>query len=356
MKSKSSRKPRGCLGWGFRILLLGIILVVILLVAGNIIQRRATTTDFEKFPAPGQIVDVDGLRMHIHCQGEGSPTVIAESGNGDFSLTWGLVQPEIAQLTRICVYDRAGYGWSESNSTPRTAHQMATELHSLIDNAEIEGPYILVGHSLGGLIVRMYASLYPEDVFGLVLVDATPEDYLERMPVEVTSIFEQQDQTRAVMQLMAQFGIFRLMGESAGEQFLPEHVKHLPEDQQKVYISLTSHPDFFATARAEMDLLAESCEQVGQMRDLGDLPLVVLSAKDAQSAEAMQAAGAPDDFPFEEIQASAQALQRNLASLSTNSTHMPVADSGHFIQLDRPEQVIEAVQKLLDQSRIQSSQ
>ena len=356
MKSKLSRKPKGCLGWGLRALLMGVVLIAILLVAGNIVQRRATAADFERFPAPGQLVDVDGRQMHILCQGEGSPTVIADAGNGDFSITWGLVQPEVALHTRICVYDRAGYGWSEANPEPRTAQHMATELHTLLQNAEIEGPYILVGHSLGGFNVRMYASLYPEEVVGMVLVDAAHEESLPRLPAEFTQMLQQQNETRAVMQMMAQFGIFRLMGESAGGQFLPEHVRQLPEDQQTAYLMLTSHPNFFATARAEMDSFAVSCEQVRQLGDLGDLPLIVLSAKDAQSAEAMRAAGAPVDFPFDEIQTTAQALQRELASLSTNSTHILVADSGHFIQLDRPEQVIEAIQQILDQSRVQTSQ
>lgn len=356
MKSKTSRKSKGFSGWGLRILLIGIIITSILLVAGNIVQRRATADDFEQFPAPGQLVGVDGRQLHIFCQGEGSPTVIADAGNGDFSLTWGLVQPEVAKLARICVYDRAGYGWSDPNPAPRTAQRMAAELHTLLQNAEIEGPYILVGHSLGGLNVRMYASLYPEGVVGVVLVDAAHEESLTRFPAEFTQILKQQNGTRVVMQLMAQFGIFRLMGESAGEQFLPEHIKQLPEDQQTVYLMLTSHPNFFATARAEMDSFAESGHQVSQMGDLGDLPLVVLSARDAQSAEAMQAAGAPDDFPVDEIQAAAQALQRDLASLSTNSTHLLVADSGHFIQLDRPDQVIAAIQQILKQSRAHVSE
>jgi len=151
MNSKLSHKPKGYFGWGLRVLLTGVVLIAILLVVGNIVQRRATAADLERFPASGQLVNVDGHQMYIFCQGEGSPTAIADAGNGDFSITWSLVQPEVAQHTRICVYDRAGYGWSE-------AQQMATELHTLLQNVEIEGPYILVGHSLGGFNVRMYAT------------------------------------------------------------------------------------------------------------------------------------------------------------------------------------------------------
>jgi len=356
MKSKTSRKSKGCLGWGLRILLIGITLLAILSVVGNIVQHRANFADLEIFPAPGQLVDVNGRQMHISCQGEGNPTVIAEAGNGDFSLTWGLVQPELVELTRFCVYDRAGYGWSEPSPVPRTAQQMAEELHTLLHTAEIEGPYILVGHSLGGLNVRMYANLYPEEVAGMVLVDATPDDLLNQMPVEVTRIFQQQDRTRAVMQYLAQFGVLRMMGESIGQRFLPEHVEQLPPGQQRIYLRLTSHLNFFSTARAEIQFLAESCEQVRQYGDLGNLPLVVLSADNGQSTEALQAAGTPTDFPYEEIQATAQALQEGLAKLSSNSTHIIAKDSGHFVQLDRPDLVIAAIQQVLDQSRVQVSQ
>ena len=349
LKSKTSHKLKGFLGWGLRILLIGIILMAILLVAGNIVQRRATATDFERFPAPGQLVDVDGHQMHIFCQGEGSPTVIADAGNGDFSLTWGLVQPVVAQRTRICNYDRAGYGWSEPSPAPRTARQMAAELHTLLGNAKIEAPYILVGHSLGGLSVRMYADLYPQEVVGMVLVDSTHEESLTRYPAEVYRMLQQQDRTRAVMQLMAQFGVFRMMGESVGKRFIPEHVKLLPADQQKAYLLLTSNADFFATARAEMQSLADSGEQVSRAGDLGDLPLVVVAA-------AQQVEGAPDDTALDEIQATAQALQEDLATLSANSTYIVAAGSGHNVHFDQPDLVIAAIQQLLDQSRVQTSQ
>lgn len=348
MKLKISSKPKGCLGWGLQILLIGIILLPFLLIAGNAFQRKAAAADFESYPAPGQMVDVDGRQMHIYCQGEGSPTVIAEAGNGDFSLTWGLVQPDVAQLTRICVYDRAGYGWSEPSPAPRTAQHMAAELHSLLKNAKIGEPYILVGHSLGGLVVRMYAGLYPEEVAGLVLVDSAHEESLTRYPVEVYEMIQQQERIRVAMQFMAQFGVFRMMGESVGVQFIPEHIKLLPADQQKMYLLLTSNPEYFATSRAEMQSMAESCEQISQVRDLGDLPLVVLAA--AQLVD-----GSPNDFSLDVIQATAQTLQKELATLSTNSTYIAADGSGHNIHFDRPDLVITAIQQVLDQNQFQAS-
>ena len=118
------------------------------------------------------MVDVGGYRLHINCTGEGSPTVVIESGWGDMSATWGWVQPEVAKTTRVCTYDRAGMGWSESSPQPRTAREYAKELHTLLKKANEPGPYVLVGHSMGGFTVIVYAHDYPAEVSGLVLVDA----------------------------------------------------------------------------------------------------------------------------------------------------------------------------------------
>ena len=332
MNKKSAMSKRtGCLVWGLRILLASVIVLTILLVAGITSQTKTTAADFQQFPAPGQLVDVGGYRMHIDCRGEGSPTVIVDSGLGDFSLSWSQVQPEVAQFSRICTYDRAGYGWSDPHRVPRTAQQIALELHTLLDKANIEGPYILVGHSLGGLDVRMYASIYLEEVAGMVLVDAMPEDLKTRAP----QMYQEQTQLTAqmgVMKFMAQFGILRMMGKSAGEQSLPAHVKQLSADKQDVYMLLLSHPAYFETAVGEWKFVGESCDQVREIGKLGDLPLVVLTAGN-------------------NLESTWQSLQNELAALSTNSTHVIAEGSGHFIQLDRPDLVITAIQQVADQSR-----
>jgi pimeloyl-ACP methyl ester carboxylesterase len=118
------------------------------------------------------MVDVGGHRLHINCTGTGSPTVVIDAGLGDWSTSWGFVQPEVAKVTRVCTYDRAGMGWSEPGPLPRVASQFAKELHALLHNAKIPGPYILVGHSLGGLPVRMFTHDYPSEVAGVVLIDS----------------------------------------------------------------------------------------------------------------------------------------------------------------------------------------
>src|SRR5512134_1496970 len=148
-----------------------VILLVVLILVGAVYESSAEASDARAYPPPGRLVDVGGYRLHINCTGMGSPTVVIEAGWGDSSAAWGWVQPEVARTTRICTYDRAGMGWSEVSPRPRTAREFAKELHTLLANANETGPYVLVGHSMGGFTMLVYAHDYPAEVSGLVLVD-----------------------------------------------------------------------------------------------------------------------------------------------------------------------------------------
>lgn len=350
-ESSPTKRKMGCLVWG-GVVLGGLVFIpVILLVAGYVFQLRTTTADFDAFPAPGQLVDVGGYNLHIVCQGEGNPTVVIDAGNGDFSLGWSLVQPGVAEFTRICTYDRAGYGWSEPGSGPRTAEQMANELHTLLSNAGIAGPFVLVGHSLGGYNVRMYAELYPEEVAGMVLVDAGHEDQLTRLPSEYIQITQQQNGYMFVMRLMARFGILRLLGQSAGEQALPPHIQRLPEDIKDVYVTMLSHPSYFDATLKEFQALEETCSQVRMTGNLGDRPLAVLTAGNSVDVETLQSIGLPPDFPIDQIQPIWLTLQQELALLSSKSMHLVIEDSGHAIHIDRPDLVIDTIEQIVKQVR-----
>ena len=158
-----------------RLLIIGSLSLVGLLLLGLISQAIASAVDAARYPAPGKLVDIGGYQLHINCTGTGSPTVILDAGLGGSSLDWSKVQPAVARFTRVCSYDRAGYGWSQSGPGPRTSQQIVTELHLLLAKAKINGPYVLVGHSAGGLNMRLYAYRYPADVVGMVLLDATSE-------------------------------------------------------------------------------------------------------------------------------------------------------------------------------------
>src|SRR5215212_5577313 len=147
-------------------------LIVVLGLVGASYESAAEAADVRAYPPPGQLVDVGGYRLHINCVGTGSPTVVIDAGWGDWSGGWSRVQPEAAKTTRVCTYDRAGMGYSEAGPLPRTAEQFAKELHSLLQRADIPGPYVLVGHSMGGAPVRVFAQTYAAEVVGVVLIES----------------------------------------------------------------------------------------------------------------------------------------------------------------------------------------
>ena len=187
-KGKVSRsKSRGCFIWLGR----GLAVLLGLALMGYIYEPFAEAADAKAYPPPGQLVDVGGYRLHINCTGSGSPTVVIVAGAGDWSTTWGVVQPEVAKATRVCTYDRPGLGWSEAGTLPGNAAQSAKELHTLLQNAKIPGPYVMVGHSLGGLIVRVFAHDYASEVLAVVLVelDESQTSYPIAVELSSTSVF-----------------------------------------------------------------------------------------------------------------------------------------------------------------------
>ena len=348
MEQQKSQRS-GCLARMARFLLWIAGILALLLVAGYIYQRQTTAADFEQYPAPGQLVDVGGYSLHIACSGAGSPTVIVDAGNGDFSLGWAGIQPEVAKFTRICTYDRAGYGWSDSSPNPRTAKVMAEELHSLLSNAGVEPPYILVGHSLGGYTVRMFADLYPADVVGVVLVDAGHEDQLKRFPPEFEKLEQQTVSYFAGGGLMARFGILRVMGGSSGGlDSAPPYVLKLPKDIQLEYMAMLSHPSYFSTAVEERRLLPETGDQVRATKKLGELPLIVLTAETTVDPKTLQTIGMPADFDASGIQQIWYELQAELAALSTNGEQIIVKNSTHAIHIDQPQAVVAAIKKVVE--------
>jgi len=330
-----------------RLLIIGSLSLVGLLLLGLSSQGTASAVDAARYPAPGKLVDVGGYRLHINCTGTGSPTVILDAGLGGSSLDWSKVQPAVARFTRVCSYDRAGYGWSETAPGPRTSQQIVTELHALLARAKINGPYVLVGHSIGGLNMRLYAYHYPADVAGLVLLDATSEHQFAPFG-KYPAYFPPQGVNAAVLQLQvyrvaAYFGLTRLALQTGLAPL--EDFAAYPSAVKPIVLAHASQTRYYSTEHDELAALQESAAQVRAARQAspsyGKLPLIVLSQdfSQDQSAQGKQTAATWD------------ALQQDMASLSSNSQHSVAQHSGHYIQLDRPDLAIAAIQSVWQQAQ-----
>jgi pimeloyl-ACP methyl ester carboxylesterase len=337
-------RARGRRFWAAGALLL--IAVVLAIIAGLwwVDGARAKAALRVQFPPPGQMVSVGSHKLHISCQGQGTPAVILEAGLGDFSSIWALVAPDIAAVTRVCVYDRAGMGWSQRSPAPRTAATIAEELHTLLGQAGIQGPYVLVGHSLGGLFVREYAYTYPQDVAGMVLVDSSHEDQGQRTPPALA-----QAEKTVYDQLKRQVLLSRLLtasGVSAREYAGPPAGSKLPQAAAQAYRALAALDSAsLETTLAEHDKIEESSNQVraARTKTLGDMPLIVLSHGQSGAPSGITVP-AEVEQEFERVWIE---LQGQLAGLSANGQRMIAAKSGHYIQLDQPDLVVTAVKQVL---------
>jgi pimeloyl-ACP methyl ester carboxylesterase len=322
---------------------LGIIVPLMLVT----IQRLALAGARDRYPPPGRLVDVGEHWLHLYCDGRSEPdtaTIVIDAGNASFSLDWAGIQRQLTSSYRVCAYDRAGYGWSQPGPLPRDAEQVVRELHALLQESGEAGPYLLVGHSLGGLHVQLYAARHPEEVAGLVLIDSATAGTL---PAEFN---EQRRATLGFYGTMRQLtasGLLRVLGPLGGKRAIPPSVRGLPEDVQDAYLALLLDPVYYETAAAEMMALPESVEQVSAaLQDdppFGDTPLIVLTA--ARSAP-------PGSHPYTEETVPADPnrvkAQGELAQLSTRAERWMLGQSGHLVHLDAPESVLDAVEAVSD--------
>lgn len=326
--SETRRHGRGLSFWLKRVGLGALILIVTLALAGAIYQAIATNLDSAMYPAPGQVVDVEGRNLHIYCTGDGSPTVIMENSLAGTSSLWGWVQPEVAKGTRVCAYDRAGSGWSDPGAKPRDGQRVATELHTLLAKAGIAGPYVLVGHSLGGLYARAYAGRYPGEVAGMVLVDSSHPDQWTRSPGGQEQ-FKKFDQFNNIGSVVARFGLLRLFN------YFPPN-PDLPARQSAEFKAYSDSSKFADANVAEINAIPALNAQVTSAGKLGSVPLAVLTATD-HGYQAALAARAPQP-ELEQLQQQEQywqTFQVEMAALSTNSTHRIVEGSDHGSLLTR---------------------
>jgi pimeloyl-ACP methyl ester carboxylesterase len=289
-----------------RWLLHPVLAVLAVAAVGAGYQTVREHADANAYPMSGQLIDVGGHRLHLTCTGSGSPTVILQPGGGDFSSAMAWIAPAVAADTRVCVYDRPGRGWSEPTDSPQDATLIATDLHTLLQRAHVPGPYVLAGHSFGGLYVLTHADRYPHDVAGMVLIDstnpATEADPARATAYDSSSYDAVTDRVAALGAAAARTGVVRLIG-SFGYGDLPPQARDEVRAKTATADYATGWIDEFVQANA-------SGAEAAMLTDFGDKPLVVLTA------------GADTD-------ATHDAAQNKLATLSTNSSHRVVEGASH---------------------------
>lgn len=275
------------------------------------------------FPPPGRMVDVGGRRLHLHCKGEPGrgPTVVVETGAWASSLYYGKLLDALAPVAHACLYDRAGLGWSDPVPGPRSLNDRADDLHALLTASGVKGPYILVGHSMGGLITRFYAKAHPEDVAGLVLVESSEETFNAR-PESVKRTERNAEQLGLAAQAIS-------MGIDVPQLRLP-----LAPPSQAVALRAgvvrTGQDDLLAMSKLGPEVAA-----IGGLGGLGDIPLAVVRR------------GKQDAGLTPEENAGWFEAQERLAKLSSRSVLMVAEDSGHNVPYDQPEAVVEAVRRVM---------
>ena len=287
--------------WTGKAILWLVIALLVLAIVGAIYQTIATARAERAHPPPGKMIDVGDHRMHIDCVGQGSPTVVLDTALGAMSASWVRVQQEVSGTTRVCAYDRAGMGWSQSGPEPRDAKQVAGELHALLEGAGIDGPYVLVGHSFGGLYMQTYAARYPEEVAGVGLIESSHPEQFSRLP-EARNSYEQIKLLYTVASLLAPIGVVRLFNLSPAP---PE----LPHQQRAQIGALNPSTRQVSTTAQEFRATPQSTAQARSLRSLGDKPLAVVSAG-TQSSGWLE-------------------LQDDLATISPNSMHRVVKEATH---------------------------
>jgi pimeloyl-ACP methyl ester carboxylesterase len=302
--------------WTRRILVGLFGLFMLVAAAGATYQWVATRQELASTPPPGQLVDVGGHRLHLWCTGAGSPPVILEAGLGGSSADWGFVQPEIARFTRVCSYDRAGMGYSDPGPSPRTARRIAEELATLIDRSGLDGPVVLVAASSGGFDVRILASDHTDRVAGLVLVDASHEDQTHDIP-----------RLARWVPLLSSIGIFRLLDISFGPR-----PALLSPSVQKFVGATRFRATGYQAAADEIIHIRESASEVRTSRRTLPIPVVVVTG--ARGADATW-----------------QELQRDQVKLSERGCQIVAERSGHLVQIDQPQIIVNAVRGVIDGTR-----
>ena len=307
---------------------------LVLLFFGFIYESIASRSDPVNYPPPGEMVDIGGYELHLVCEGErqtGQPLVLIEAGSGSSSPDWVLVLPEIAQFARVCAYDRAGLAWSDPGPTPRSSMAYASEMEVMLEGSGEEPPYLLVAHSLGGHTVRIYTEDHPENVSGMILIDARPPS--RTIPSKTMGSGQLK-----LWEFLSRCGFFRIIGKQIFKVSAPSMLENFPDYP----FPIAYDADYFRTTRIQDESIEESDQAVRQTGPFGDLPLAVISHEIPSMF---------DWLPEGEKQTAEnawQAEQKRMLNLSTNSQLIIAEGSGHNINADAPDLVVDVVKKMLE--------
>lgn len=341
MTLKSDKIPttsrRSIRRWGRRTSLGLFATLLIVMLGGLTFERLAQASDARNYPAPGQMVDAGGHQLHFYVTGAATdqPTIILEAGNGGFSSQWVWIQEALSTQTRVVSYDRAGLGWSEADSQPRDVFRNAEQLHTGLASLNIEPPYILVGHSLGGVFILAYAEQYPDEVAGLVFLDSSHPDQINRLPSELAEAQQNAKAIGDVTSILAHFGVMRLL------QLHAPFVATLPERQKAETLALSSTTHYQSAMFGEMVVFDDAPEQLGSLSGFGDLPIIALSAGEQLNNP---------DLPPSSGEVFLE-LHAELASLSTNGEHRIIDGADHYsilMEQDYARQVVAAIHDVMD--------
>lgn len=317
-------------------------MLVLLSGVGATWNYLAVRHNREAYPPPGRIYDVNGYAMHLYCTGTGSPTLVLESGHGEDFTVWGKVQPSLSRVTRTCSYDRAGFGWSAAQPGERDAAHIADQLHALLVRAGITTPIVLEGHSAGGLYARAYASKYPQGVAGLVLVDAFSPTPAPEPPFAV-ALDHHSDAEFAFVKTTVALGIARLMGQcDAIPPGLEAYAGWIKANE-------CDYPQLDAYVREDR-ALADSQKQGARTGPFGNLPVLILSQDTKRPIPAFLAKRVTAKDWLWSSTAHDQE-QAAYLQLSARSRRVIAAGSGHYIQYDRPDVVIQETANFIRQIR-----
>jgi pimeloyl-ACP methyl ester carboxylesterase len=321
------------------VLLVAVAAVLAVTIAGAVLQEMASRRDRRRFPPPGRLVDVGGHRLHLHVTGTGTstgagtgtvrPTVVLEAGMASMSANWAWVQTDLERDGRVVSYDRAGLGWSERGTRPVDAGTSAEDLHAALRAADVPPPYVLAGHSYGGLVVRIFADRYPGEVVGLALVDSSHPDQWVHIPASRggrTVAFGNR-----FTAVLARLGVVRLL------RLERPYIAGLPAREYAEMRAYLARPQGWAAGARGLDAWRlRSRSQLDAAKGLGDLPLVVISVTDqARYAEVLTG------------------LQDELVALSSHARHITVAGATHYTLVSEREHaavVSEAIRSLVERA------